>query len=313
MKMDEKMKDRCRGALVGLACGDALGSPVEFAERSSFEPITGYLNGGAHGLQGGQWTDDTAQALALADSIASVGWDINDQARRYVEWWKTGKYSVNGCCFDIGSTTRAALARFIKIGDARKSAETAEWASSNGCIMRLAPVPIRFHGLYPDNIAELARLAEESSLPTHGSEQCLSACRYLAVVLAALINGEDREKVLSESWEGLAELSGQKPLHPLIQEIAQGSYRNKPQKDIPNSGWVVASLEAALWAFHGANNFEEAVLRAVNLGGDADTIGAVCGQLAGAYWSESGIPDHLRSGLARFDMIEGALKRMLQK
>jgi ADP-ribosyl-[dinitrogen reductase] hydrolase len=311
--MDARVKDRCRGALLGLACGDALGGPMEFAQRGSFEPITGYLNGGAHGLQGGQWTDDTAQALALADSIASVGWDINDQARRYVEWWKTGKYSVNGCCFDIGSTTRAALARFIKIGDARKSAETAEWASSNGCIMRLAPVPIHFRSLYPSNIPELARQAEESSLPTHGSEQCLSACRYLAVVLAALINGEDREKVLSPSWAALAELSNQKPLHPLIQELAEGNYRNKPQEEVPNSGWVVATLEAALWAFHDAKNFEEAVLKAVNLGGDADTIGAVCGQLAGAYWGESGIPVHLRAGLARINMIEGALKGLLQE
>jgi ADP-ribosyl-[dinitrogen reductase] hydrolase len=290
---------------VGLAVGDALGSPVEFATPGSFEPVTGYLQGGAHGLEGGQWTDDTAQALALADSIASVGWDLDDQARRYVDWWKNGKYSVNGRCFDIGSTTRASLVRFIKTGDARQSAESGEWTSSNGCIMRLAPVPIRYHNLYPGNIPELARLAEESSLPTHGSPQCLSACRYLALVLAALIHGEDREKVLSASWEALAELD---PLHPLIQAIAKGSYRTKKQDDIDNSGWVVATLEAALWSFHDAGSFEEAVLKAVNLGGDADTIGAVCGQLAGACWGESGIPDHLGTGLARFDMIEAALQ-----
>ncbi len=176
--------------------------------------------------------------------------------------------------------------------------------------MRLAPVPIRFRNLYPNNIPELGRLAEESSLATHASEQCLSACRYLALVLAALIQGLDRENVLSPSWEPLAELS-KKPLHPLIQAIKGGSYRGKQEEEVPNSGWVVASLEAALWAFHKASNFEEAVLTAVNLGGDADTIGAVCGQLAGAFWGESGIPAHLRKELARLDLIEDALKGLL--
>ena len=102
------MKDRHRGALIGLAVGDALGAAVEFSSPGSFAPVTGYRGGGPHGLKAGEWTDDTSMALALADSIASVGWDLNDQANRYVEWWKTGKYSVNGRCFDIGITTRSA-------------------------------------------------------------------------------------------------------------------------------------------------------------------------------------------------------------
>jgi ADP-ribosyl-[dinitrogen reductase] hydrolase len=237
-----------------------------------------------------------------------VGWDLDDQARRYVDWWKNGKYSVIGRCFDIGSTTRGALAKFLQTGNVQTCADRSDWASGNGSIMRLAPVPIHYHDLYPGNIPQLALLAEESSLTTHASEHCLSGCRYLALVLAALIQGEDREKVLAPSWGPLVEMNSQKPLHPLIQAIAEGSYRGKHQEEIPNSGWVVASLEAALWAFHDATSFEEAVLKAVNLGGDADTIGAVCGQLAGAFWGESGIPVHLRDGLARRDMIEGALK-----
>ena len=98
-----------------------------------------------------------------------------------------------------------------------------------------------------------------------------------------------------------------KPLHPLIQEVAQGSFRQKQPPAIEGSGWVVKSLEASLWAFHDADTFEEAVLRAVNLGDDADTTGAICGQLAGAYWGESAFPESLRSGLARMDMLESAL------
>ena len=107
------MNDRRRGTLIGLAVGDALGAAVEFKSPGSFTPVTGYRNGGPHGLEAGEWTDDTSMALALADSIATAGWDLNDQADRYVQWWKSGKYSVNGRCFDIGITTSRALGNYV--------------------------------------------------------------------------------------------------------------------------------------------------------------------------------------------------------
>jgi ADP-ribosyl-[dinitrogen reductase] hydrolase len=296
---------------MGLAVGDALGAAVEFSALGSFAPVTGYRGGGPHRLKAGEWTDDTSMALALADSIAAAGWDLNDQARRYVAWWQTGQYSVTGRCFDIGITTSNALGRFVARPDALASGNPSEAASGNGSIMRLAPVPIRYAALYPDRVEELSRLAEQSSLPTHASEPCRSACRYLATVLAALIRGEDRAAVLSPGWPPLRQLDAIMPLHPQIQEVAQGTFRHKQPPDITGSGWVVKSLEAALWAFHDAGTFEEAVLRAVNLGDDADTTGAVCGQLAGAFWGESGIPDAWRSGLARRDMLESALAGLL--
>jgi len=171
------MIDRQRGCLLGLAIGDVLGAAVEFEAPGSFIPVTGYRAGGPHGLAPGEWTDDTSMALALADSIASAGWDLNDQADRYVQWWRTGKYSVNGRCFDIGVATREALANYQVLRDARTSGNRSESSSGNGSIMRLAPVPIRQAHLYPDNVGELCRLAEESSLPTHASEQCLSISR----------------------------------------------------------------------------------------------------------------------------------------
>jgi ADP-ribosylglycohydrolase len=304
------MIDRRRGALIGLAVGDALGAAVEFKSPGSFKPVTDYRNGGPHGLYAGARTDDTSMALAMADSIA-VGWDLNDQADRYVQWWQTGKYSVNGRCFDIGITTRTALGNFVASKNALTSGDRSDRASGNGSIMRLAPVPIRFGHLYADQLDELSRLAEESSWPTHASEQCVSACRYLATVLAALIHGEDRDEVLSPDWKPLKQLNDIKPLHPLIHEIAQGSFRRKQPPAIQGSGWVVKSLEASLWAFHETSSFDEAVLRAVNLGDDADTTGAICGQLAGAYWGESGISESLRTGLARMDMLDKALAGIL--
>jgi ADP-ribosyl-[dinitrogen reductase] hydrolase len=162
-------------------------------------------------------------------------------------------------------------------------------------------------------LRSMALMAEESSVPTHASEQCVSACRYLATVLAALIHAEDRDEVLSPDWKPLQQLNDIKPLHPLIQEIAQGSFRQKQPPANKGSGWVVKSLEASLWAFHNAESFEDAVLKAVNLGDDADTTGAICGQLAGAYWGESGISESLRSGLAKMEMLEIAMAGLLTK
>lgn len=305
------MNNHRRGALIGLAVGDALGAAVEFQSPGSFPLVTDYRSGGPHGLQAGEWTDDTSMALALADSLGSVGWDLQDQTRRYVAWWKTGRYSVTGKCRDIGMATRAALGRFVVTGDAGTSGDRAEQSSGNGSIMRLAPVPIRYLHLYPQQIPELAQLAADSSLPTHASDQCLSACRYMGVVLAALMHGEDRSAVLSPDWPPLEQLHRAAPLHPLILEVATGSFRSRQPPVIKGSGWVVKSLEAALWAFHDAVDFREAVLRAVNLGDDADTTGAICGQFAGAYWGESAIPEDLRAGLARRDLLEAALSGIL--
>lgn len=311
MDMQTRVNDRRRGALIGLAVGDALGAAVEFNPPGTFAPVTGYRDGGPHGLAAGQWTDDTSMALALADSMAKTGWDLHDQMGRYVEWWRHGKYSVIGECFDIGGTTRMALHNFLASRDPLTSGPTDERSSGNGSIMRLAPVPIHFHHLLTEQVEELSKLAEESSLTTHASSQCRSACRYLAAVLAALIRGDDRDQVLSPEWEVLARLHGHKPLDPAILAVAQGSFRRKMPPAIRGSGWVVESLEAALWAFHSSASFEEAVLKAVNLGDDADTTGAVCGQLAGAYWGESGIPEHLRTGLGGTDMLEEALSGIM--
>ncbi|MEX2215958.1 MAG: ADP-ribosylglycohydrolase family protein [Phycisphaeraceae bacterium] len=302
MASDGKSR-RQRGTLLGLAIGDALGAAVEFRPPGSFEPVTGFRAGGPHGLNPGEWTDDTSMALALADSIVTVGWDLNDQARRYVDWWQRGKYSVNGVCFDIGITTRAALSTFVRSGDTRSSASSHERASGNGSIMRLAPVPIAFGNLYPTRIEVLSRLAAESSLPTHASPQCLSACRYMALVLAALMAGESRDEVLAPDWPALDVLRKVEPLHPAIDEVASGSFRRRKPPEIRGSGYVVHSLEAALWAFHDAADCREAVLRAVNLGDDADTTGAVCGQFAGACWGTEGIPVEWREGVAQGDML----------
>lgn len=302
-----KTLDRRRGCLYGLAIGDALGAAVEFRDPGTFPLVTCYRDGGPHSLAKGQWTDDTSMALALAHSMGKK-WDLADQLTEYLDWFQNGKYSVNGFCFDIGCTTRDALMNFERMRDPETCADSSPHASGNGSIMRLAPVPVGMFWTYEQGQWEILEgMAMNSSRTTHASEQCKSACRYMALVLAGLMNGEERDVVLSPDWEVYQKMKAVRPLDPMVEKVAEGSYRNKMPCQIKGSGWVVASLEAALWAFHDAANFEEAVLRAVNLGDDADSTGAVCGQFAGAYWGESGIPYKLVDGLARKDMIEAAL------
>ena len=312
MTTNDPVLDRKRGMFLGMAIGDALGAAVEFKRPGSFDLVTGYRAGGPHRLAAGEWTDDTSMALALADSIAENGWDLADQANRYVEWWQNGRYSITGECFDIGITTREALSNFRKTGDATTSGPTDDYSSGNGSIMRLAPVPIAFHHHYTsNNLSELLRLAIESSLPTHGSTMCRSACVALSLILAGLAAGESKEAVLDSDWPVWRKVESEHNLHPQIAEVIRGSYQRKSPPEIRGSGFVVLSLEASLWAFAGASSFEEAVLRAVNLGDDADTTGAICGQIAGACWGESGIPASLLTGLAGRDMLENVLTRLI--
>jgi len=274
--------NRQKGALFGLAVGDALGAAVEFSDPGTFPPVTDYRDGGPHLLKAGEWTDDTSLALALADSIASCGmphgWDLNDQMERYLDWQQNGKYSVNGICFDIGNTTASALFNFDNHRRAESAASREESACGNGSIMRLAPVPIYFHDLWPMDIDKLAVYASQSSLTTHTHRKCRDACRYMAVVLAALINGEGKGSAVGTDYE--------LDLEDEIDEIANGSFVIKQPPKINGSGYVVKSLEAALWAFYSSENFEEAVLKAVNLGDDADTTGvwSVCWGLLGIRW-----------------------------
>ncbi len=293
--------DRRRGAVVGLAVGDALGAAVEFRPPGTFPPVTGYRGGGPHGLDPGEWTDDTSMALALADSILEAGWDIDDQAPRYLRWYRQGEYSVNGRCFDIGNATRQALSEYAATGDASTSGSDSRRSAGNGSIMRLAPVPAAYTESDPGMVV---RLCVESSLPTHRAPQCLSACAVMGAILHGLMLGAERETVTDPEGKILGPVFEAMTVDP---EIGAIFGRSDP---VVGSGYVVESLRAALWAFATSQGFEEAVLKAVNLGDDADTTGAVCGQLAGAYWGYSSIPQPLISGLARHDLIDGYAQRL---
>lgn len=288
------MHDRARGALVGLAAGDAVGTTVEFASAGTFDPVTDMIGGGPFGLRPGQWTDDTSMALCLAESLVECGGhDAADQMRRYVRWWREGYFSPTGRCFDIGTTTRHQLGRFERTGEPIDP-HVDEESAANGSLMRLAPVSIR----WAHDPATVVEQAAASSRPTHPARRPVDACRVLAAMTAALIRGEPAEKVFDpEFWT-------QGDLQEAVATVARGSWRGKEPPAIRGTGYCVAALEAAIWAVAGARDFRDAILRATNLGDDADTTAAIAGQLAGAFCGASGIPEAWLEKLAMRERIE---------
>lgn len=269
-------QDRSRGCLIGLAVGDALGTTLEFQPPGTFKPLTDIVGGGHFCLKKGYWTDDTSMALCLGHSLVEcVGFDARDQMNKYCDWMNNGYMSSIGVCFDVGVGVSSALRRFQKTGDPYAGSK-ARWSSGNGSIMRLAPVPI----FYQRTLSDAMEFAAESSRTTHGSELCLDACRLLSSILVHLINGGEKH--------GCFELPYQ-PQTEEVQLIKSGTFVNKTYTTLTGSGYVIESLESALWCFINTESFESCVLAAANLGNDADTTAAIAGQLAGAYYGHSGI------------------------
>lgn len=293
--------DRFGGALLGLAVGDALGTTLEFKRPGTFTPVTDMTGGGPFHLKPGQWTDDTSMALCLAESqVEKQGFDPVDQLERYVRWYRQGHMSCTGACFDIGTTTSGALRRFEQT-HAPFCGSTNPHAAGNGSIMRLAPVPLFF----AQNPAEAIERSGDSSRTTHGAAVCVDACRYLGGLIAGAVNGVGKDTLLSELYCPVPGYWQAHPLCPDIEAIARGSFKRRDPPAIRGTGYVVDSLEAALWAFHNGRDFKEGALLAVNLGDDADTTGAVYGQIAGAFYGYAGIPEHWRSLVAWADRIVG--------
>ncbi len=276
--MAMKTKARFTGCLLGLAVGDALGTTVEFKSRGTFEPVSDMTGGGPFELEAGQWTDDTSMALCLGHSLLHKrSFNPKDQMNRYCNWWQYGYMSSTGECFDIGNTVAKALDRYLKTGMPFAGSSDPNTAG-NGSLMRLAPIVIYF---MPD-VDKVVQYAKESSRTTHGAAECIDACGYFANVLANAMTCDDKQ--------ALFERVTYEPYTPGVGGISDLGFISKSQSHIRGSGYVIDSLEAAFWCFWNTDNFKDAVLTAANLGDDADTTAAICGQIAGAFYGAASIP-----------------------
>ncbi|MBS1830942.1 MAG: ADP-ribosylglycohydrolase family protein [Acidobacteria bacterium] len=287
------MEQRYLGCLVGLAVGDAVGTTVEFRDRGSFEPVTDMVGGGPFRLPVGAWTDDTSMALCLAESLlAQRGNDPLDQMKRYVAWYRQGVNSSIGRCFDIGFTTRDALNEFERTGNAL-AGPTREYTAGNGSIMRLAPVVMA----YSSDRATAQEQAALSSRTTHGAKLAVDGCRLMADLLHGLLHGGRKDEVLARGYYRGPALEDQ------VAALTVGGWGEKKEAQIRSTGFAVHSLEAALWALATTTDFASGCLRAVNLGGDADTIAAIYGQFAGAHYGLEGIPRSWRDRVFEYNRL----------
>lgn len=303
-KVKQESKNMFYGALIGLAVGDALGAPVEFKKRDTFKEIKDMRGGGRHNLEPGYWTDDTSMALCLAESLIESGFDLNAQLDKYSKWYQEGYLSSTGNCFDVGSNTGKSLEDYIENG---KLPPERERAAGNGSLMRLAPVPMYFC----NDFKKAVKYSGKSSLATHNNIMAFDACRFFGGLVQQFIN----LKIKVEPYKREVINMTRKDLE-LNENIGRAinAALNKSKSDIISDGFVIHSLEASLWSFLNNNSFEEAVLEAVNLGEDADTVGAITGQLAGSYYGLKNIPERWSDKLAKkekiFEIIENLYKEV---
>ncbi len=298
-------ENRLKGCMLGLAIGDAMGAPVEFMKRGTFEPVTGYRGGGKFCLNAGEWTDDTAMALCLAQSLIDCkGFDPIDQLNKYLQWIDTGYMSCTGKMVGLGKTCWRSLVRYRRTGQAYTDIKHEKF-SGNGSLMRLAPVCI----YCADDLDKAVHYAALSSKTTHGSPIAVDCCRYFAYLILKIMYGSEKDTLFSDSFvSDTYRYFADEPLHRELNSIIQYEYISKSEDEIQSSGYAIHSLEAALWSFYHTNTFEDAILKSVNLGDDADTVGAITGQLVGAFYGISGISDAWVNGLSQLDLIKAVFE-----
>lgn len=271
-----------RDAIYGLAIGDALGLPVQFEERGTFhvETMTGH---GTYNMEAGTWSDDTSLTLATCDSIKLMGRiDLEDMLCCMTDWYKDGKYTPDGQAFDVGMTTGAALSRGEGLSD--------EGSNGNGSLMRIIPLAF-LPDLKDDEIREVSAL-------THGHRISKTACVTYIHIAKELLKGASIKEAVEVAVTGGVEESMYKNLLTI---------GNRPRDEIKSTGYVVHTLEAAVWTLENTDNFRDAIITAVNLGDDTDTVGAVTGALAGIIYGYDAIPEEWIKALRRKDLLEAYL------
>ncbi|CAO95706.1 ADP-ribosylarginine hydrolase Tri1 [Erwinia tasmaniensis] len=275
--------DRAKGALVGLAVADAVGTTLEFLPRDQ-QFVSDMVGGGPFQLKVGEWTDDTSMALCLAETYLHLGrLDLTDFRNRLVNWYRHGVNSANGICFDIGNATRHALEQYLLQGS-DWFGNTGPQSAGNAAIIRLAPAAI----FQRHSLLRTLHDAEQQGRATHGALESLDASRLLGRVLCLLLNGADKRTAMAP---GLCPFNARTAL------INAGEYQHKSRAQIRSSGYVIDTLEAAMWAVWQTDNFRDAVLLAANLADDADSVAATAGQIAGALYGYSTIPPDWREKL----------------
>lgn len=307
----EKADDRPLALILGVAVGDALGVPVEFKARGTFH-VTGMQGYGTHNQPAGTWSDDTSLTLALADNLLVGGDkpDLESIAWGFIEWYDNAAYTPHGKVFDIGNATAKAIKRLKEGVDPEKAGGAGERDNGNGSLMRIAPLTFYMYGIR--KAEERFRIVRDVSSLTHAHEWSVAACYIYLEMLNKLRMGRKKQEAYTELREDFARgvlFIGKETLAKFVR-ILENDISTLPEKDIRSSGFVIDTLEAAFWCFLTTDNYKDAVLKAVNLGDDTDTTGAVTGALAGLAYGLESIPQEWREQLAAYDEVRRIAVKM---
>ena len=310
------MKNKVKAGIMGVCIGDALGVPVEFKDRDYLKrfPVTKMQEFGSHNQPKGTWSDDSSLTLCLAEVLIK-GYDLEKIGQSFVKWVKYGHWTAHGRLFDIGGTTREAIARLIKGESARFSGNVFEEDNGNGSLMRI--LPLAFYFKDEENLEKIYKTVKEVSTITHGHFRSVFACFIYVIFAIQLIKGKNKTEAYTytqnevleyaeKQWFSLNEIE-------LFHRILKNDISGYSEEEIRGSGYVLHSLEASLWCFLNSESYSEAVLKAVNLGEDTDTTGAITGGLAGIYYGFENIPQEWVGELVRKDDIEKICEKLNHK
>lgn len=297
-----------KGMLLGLAVGDALGVPVEFDSRSSLKnnPVVNMREGGSWGQAAGTWSDDTSLTIAAMESISRLG-KINyqDIMENFLSWYLKGDFTATGERFDIGNTTRSAIVRFSrKLLPANKCGATEINSNGNGSLMRILPATIYLYGKAGKIGGDELKIIHEFSALTHGHIISCMACGIYSLIAAQILNGKNLSEAFEFGMDDAKKFYGDDEAFKNFLRLTDKNFAALPEEKISASGYVVDTLEAALWCLLNTNDYKTLALKAVNLGEDTDTVGAVAGGLAGIFYGVESIPEDWLDILKRRDYLE---------
>lgn len=325
MKMAENRQksSKVKDGIVGLAVADALGVPVEFRSRKVLElcPVEWMRGYGSHNQAPGTWSDDTSLTLCLLDSLSSGTLDLEDIMDKFVQWKNLGKYTPNRKVFDIGIGTSEAILRYLQGIDPILCGGVGEYSKGNGSLMRILPMVFYEEKKWGarGHTAEVLEDVHQVSALTHGHPCCQVACGLYVEIGRRLLEEQEIRKAILGALEATRKhyIADERYKNMLTQygrlycsEGEEGQqekldqFQQLPREEIRSSGYVVDTLEAAIWCLLTTNNYRECVLKAVNLGDDTDTVAAVTGGLAGIVYKREHIPRVWLTELEKISYIE---------
>lgn len=303
--------------IMGVVIGDALGCPVQFESRDEVarHPVTGMRGYGTFNLPEGSWTDDSSLTIALLESIRRVGEiDLGDIMENFMKWLYDGEFTPYGESYDIGRGTMQAINRYKKNRKAKKCGGDEEWNNGNGSLMRIMPACLycsvmESSGMYSDRDA-IDVIHSVGGL-THAHIRSNIACGLYFFMAKYILfrEGSLQERIQEGLTQGFAfyesYLADKENLHYYDRLKDLEAFKSLPADKIKSTGYVVDALEAAVWSLITTDSFDQALLKAVNLGDDTDTVGAIAGGLAGLYYGYDSIPEDWLSAIKRREWIEG--------